>query len=285
MLMSKTPDELRERIRDYYLTTTDASYLKSWSPESLGVHFGIDGEGVTTHEESLANTNRFLASALGLTAEMRCLDAGCGVGGTAIWVAEHIGAHVLGINLAENQIAHARRFADARGVGDRTRFEVMDYAQTSLLPISLDAVWNLESLCHASAPGAVLSHLASLLRPGGTYACLDFFRGHRGDPENVRELCEGWVLPSFMTFEEAQQAVEATGLHITRATDETERVLRSASTLIQMANARRVQLEFQRAFMGGVDPIYDGHTRAALGCSRGFYDGSVTYGLIVASKS
>lgn len=279
-----TPDDLRNRIREYYLTTTDASYLASWSPQSLGVHFGVHEEGITTHEASLENTNRFLADALGVKPGMRCLDAGCGVGGTSIWIANHRGAEVTGINIAENQIEHARRFAQERGAAERTSFQVMDYAATSFDAGSFDIAWNLESLCHANDPRAVLAHLFGLVRPGGRYACLDFFRGHRGDSANVRALCDGWVLPSFMSFEEAQDALRSAGFVIERATDETEKVLRSASTLIQMASARKVQLDVQRALGGEVDRVYEGHTLAALGCARGFYDGSVTYGLLVAAK-
>lgn len=282
--MAATPRSLRDQIRAYYQVTTDASYLASWSPEALGVHFGVDGEGVSSHEESLENTNRFVADALSIGEGARCLDAGCGVGGTAIWVANARGAHVTGINIAENQVAHARRFAAERGAAARTEFHVMDYADAALPEGTFDAAWNLESLCHASDPRTVLRHLFGLVRPGGRYACLDFFRGHGGDPQHVRDLCDGWVLPSLMSFEEAQEAVRGAGFAVERATDETARVLRSASTLIQMASARGQQLALQRVFLGEVDPIYEGHTRAALGCARGFYDGAVTYGLIVATR-
>jgi len=282
--MEGTPEDLQARIRAYYVATTDSSYLASWSPEALGVHFGMDGEEVRTHEQSLANTNRFLADALALSGDDRCLDAGCGVGGTAIWVALHRGAAVVGVNIADNQVAHARRFAEARGAAARTEFLVRDYAATNLDPGGFDVVWNLESLCHAADPRATLKHLYDLLRPGGRYACLDFFRGDRGDPKHVRDLCEGWVLPAFMSRREATEAVQLAGFEVARSVDVTPRVLRSASTLIAMAGARKSRIDLERALTGATDPIYEGHTLAALGCARGFYDGAVTYGLVVGVK-
>lgn len=283
--MPSTPDDLARRIRDYYGPMTDESYLRGWSASSLGIHFGLDGDGVTTHDESLTQTNRYLADALEIAPGARCLDAGCGVGGTSIWVARERQARVVGISLVEGQIEHARRFAAERGVEARAEFLVADYATTPFAPESFDAIWTLESLCHASDPGATLRHLFGLLRPGGRYACLDLFRGDGSSPEGLAALCEGWVLPALMTRTEIADALRAAGFVDVVERDETPRVLRSAATLIGMASARKRLLDMERIFTGRCDAVYEGHTRAALACARGFYDGSVTYGLVTGTKA
>jgi cyclopropane-fatty-acyl-phospholipid synthase len=58
---------------------------------------------------------------------MRVLDIGCGWGGMALAIHRATGADVLGITLSEEQLALARERAEAAGVSDHVRFELIDY--------------------------------------------------------------------------------------------------------------------------------------------------------------
>ena len=55
------------------------------------------------------------------------LDIGCGWGGLALTLAREFGARVTGITLSAEQLAAARERAEAEGLADRVRFELMDY--------------------------------------------------------------------------------------------------------------------------------------------------------------
>lgn len=277
-------DPLRA-VRTYYDVTTERSFLSGWSAEGYGLHFGLDGPGVETHAQSLRATNDAVAEALALADGARCLDAGCGVGGTAIDLAQRRGVEVLGVTLSTRQAALARRFADEAGVGGRVRFAVADYGATGLAEGSFDAVWALESFCHAIDPRAVLGHLVGLLRPGGRFACIDMFRGDGGDPANARDLCEGWVLPALDRRDALARLAGEVGLAAVQSIDLTQRVLRSAETLLPLARAQQMRVEFERRLAGGTDEVMAGHVRGALGCARGFLDGAVTYGLVVGVKA
>ena len=68
-----------------------------------------------------------IAAKLALAPDQRVLDIGCGWGGMAIYIARKVGAEVLGITLSEEQLALARERAQAAGVADRVRFELVDY--------------------------------------------------------------------------------------------------------------------------------------------------------------
>lgn len=57
----------------------------------------------------------------------RLLDIGCGWGHLAVAAAKQYNADVLGITLSKEQLAGARELADREGVGDRVRFELMNY--------------------------------------------------------------------------------------------------------------------------------------------------------------
>ena len=58
---------------------------------------------------------------------LRLLDIGCGWGGFALYLHKHYGAEVMGVALAPDQIAFCKERAEAEGVADKVRFELMDY--------------------------------------------------------------------------------------------------------------------------------------------------------------
>jgi len=63
----------------------------------------------------------------GSASGMRILDIGCGWGGLALYLNRHFGCEVLGVSLAPDQVAFARERAEAAGVADKVKFEVIDY--------------------------------------------------------------------------------------------------------------------------------------------------------------
>ncbi|MBX9700294.1 MAG: cyclopropane-fatty-acyl-phospholipid synthase family protein [Acetobacteraceae bacterium] len=84
--------------------------------------------GAETLEEAQAAKKRHIAAKLRLDRpDLEVLDIGCGWGGMAISLARDWGARVTGITLSEEQLAEARRRAEAAGLADRVRFELMDY--------------------------------------------------------------------------------------------------------------------------------------------------------------
>ena len=55
------------------------------------------------------------------------LDIGCGWGGTALYLNRVAGVKVTGITLSEEQLKVARERAQAAGVSDQVKFELVDY--------------------------------------------------------------------------------------------------------------------------------------------------------------
>ena len=68
-----------------------------------------------------------IAGKLALRPGVRVLDIGCGWGGLALYLHRVSGAEVTGITLSEEQLKIARARADAAGVADKVRFELVDY--------------------------------------------------------------------------------------------------------------------------------------------------------------
>jgi len=113
----------------------------------------------------------------------RALDAACGAGYGSAILAERPDVAVLGIDVSEDAVAHAR----ARHAGERIAFRAAD-ALAFDDPAGFDTIVSLETIEHVADPGRLVERLAGLLRPGGTFVAsvpttpsTDFNPHHRHD--------------------------------------------------------------------------------------------------------
>ena len=163
-----------DRLRRYYEDTWFEYRLLWLDPRTRAMHFGFEQPGTHRHAASLLALNHVMAEHAGLRPGQRVLDAGCGVGGTAMWLAEVYSADVVGINVVENHVERARRYARDRRLGARVRFEVADYTSTPFDPESFDVVWAQESACHAPDKAALAAEAHRLLRSGGRLVMAEY---------------------------------------------------------------------------------------------------------------
>ena len=98
------PLHVVEELRRYY-DGTWLDYRLLWLNKSnYAIHFGYwDGE-TRSHSGSLTNLNSVLAKRIGIEPGMRVLDAGCGAGGSALWLARTCDVDVVGITPVQSQI-------------------------------------------------------------------------------------------------------------------------------------------------------------------------------------
>lgn len=54
------------------------------------------------------------------------LNVGCGAGGTTTFIVENFGCHVVGVDIKENMIESTRKWAQRKGVVEKTEFRVAD---------------------------------------------------------------------------------------------------------------------------------------------------------------
>ncbi len=80
-----------------------------------------------TLEIAQENKKRLVAAKLALQPGQKVLDIGCGWGGLALFIAGQADVEVLGVTLSREQHAIANQRAQAMGLADRVRFELMDY--------------------------------------------------------------------------------------------------------------------------------------------------------------
>ncbi len=78
-------------------------------------------------EQAQADKKAHIAGKLNLAPGQRVLDIGCGWGGTALYLNQVADVDVLGVTLSQEQLKVARERAEAAGVADRVKFELIDY--------------------------------------------------------------------------------------------------------------------------------------------------------------
>ena len=97
---------------------------------------------------------------------MKVLDIGCGWGGFALYLNKHYDCEVLGVALAPDQIAFCNERAEALGVADKVKFELMDYRDVEG---QFDRISSVGLLEHVGTPHYphFFAHTNKLLTPDG----------------------------------------------------------------------------------------------------------------------
>jgi tocopherol O-methyltransferase len=224
------------RAVERYYDATWYDYRGFWMrPKDRAIHFGYWDAGVSDHSSSLLRMNEILAERAGIAIGTHVYDAGCGVGGSAFWLAEHLGATVVGVNIVPDQVDRARRYATDRDLQEFTQFRQADYAQTGLPSGTFDVAWVLESLCHAEDKRAVLEECFRLLVPGGVVVIAEYLRVGHGLPVAsealLREWLSGWAIPDLATEAEISAWLRSVGFGDVSADDITEQVRPSVRRL------------------------------------------------------
>ena len=136
-----------------------------------------------------------IAGKLALEPGMRVLDIGCGWGGMAIYLAQKADAEVLGITLSEDQLALAGERADAAGVSDRVRFELVDYRDLAKRGESFDRIVSVGMFEHVGVPqfDAFFRACAGLMNDRG--AMLLHTIGRLGSPGYTDAFTDKYIFP------------------------------------------------------------------------------------------
>ncbi len=119
-----------KNIVDYYAESENA-YKDSWDlNNSLAIHYGYWDDKVKNFPQSLLRMNEVMMEAAEIRSTDKVLDAGCGIGGSSIFLAQKIGCSVTGIGLSERQVYKAKELAIGKKVDEKVDFRVMNYCAT-----------------------------------------------------------------------------------------------------------------------------------------------------------
>lgn len=162
----------------------------------------------------------------------KVLDAGCGVGGSAFWLAKNRGAHVTGITLSERQFAKAKELSARLGLEKQTEFSLQDFTKTNFPDGTFDVVWAIESVCYALDKSIFLKEAYRVLKPGGHIIVGDGFLERL--PQNEKEVTmlknflKGWALDNLAESKNFEHILKIAGFRNIQDWDMTEAILPTA---------------------------------------------------------
>jgi ubiquinone/menaquinone biosynthesis C-methylase UbiE len=153
------------------------------------------------------------ADRAGITAGMRVLDLGCGLGGASRYLAAVLGAQVSAIDLTPDFVEIARELTSRCGL------EGIEFRQANALALpfedrSFDHVWCHNVTMNIGDKDRLVREVARVLRPQGRFSCVEVEQGPAGAPRFplpwAREPSS-----SFLVTPEAMRAViERAGFRI-----------------------------------------------------------------------
>ncbi len=199
-----------DKVVGYYDTETHGLYLTGWNRDHI--HFGLFEPGQCpkpnewfTDSEIHARAVVRMVEATVAPAEIgrqhHVVDAGCGVGGTAIHLARTRGCKVTGVNIVDMQLEIAAGKAAQAGLEGLVSFEYADCSRHLPFPDnSVDVVVNIESACHYVDRANFLREVHRILKPSGKIVATDWMaRDGLTDAEYekyIEPICEPYALPS-----------------------------------------------------------------------------------------
>jgi len=150
-------------------------------------------------EQAQLDKKAHIAAKLALEPGQRVLDIGCGWGGMALFLHRVAGVDVLGVTLSEHQLKIARQRAQAAGVSDHVKFELIDYR---LLDQQFDRIVSVGMFEHVGARhyDEFFAKCRNLLKPDGVMLLHTI--GELGepptgpDPFTDKYIFPGYHLPS-----------------------------------------------------------------------------------------
>lgn len=211
-----------------YYDSTEVHYRRFWKFEqSLGLHYGVWDETTKTLADAILNTNAKLAKIGLVKQEDYVLDAGCGVGGSTIFMAKKYGCEIVGITLSAKQVETATGQAVKHGVSEITSFKEMSYYSTSFEDNTFDVVWAMESMQTATDKSLFFKEVKRILKPEGRLLIGDVFKAYDysiDDSRLLQEMINGWAMSDLLTHKELESVGSQYGFSVLGSLDVTEEV-------------------------------------------------------------
>lgn len=183
-----------EKVMLFYKHSKMAEWWKA--NETHAFHFGYYEKGYRTHFDAILHMNDIAWGMLGLDGarSQDVLDAGCGVGGTAMYLAKkYPSVAFTGISIVPSEIQIAEELAVLNKVTGSTRFLVSNFCATTFADASFDGIIALESLNYARDMDAAVKELYRVLRPGGRLVILDGFRSRNQFSPLMQKAYNHWL--------------------------------------------------------------------------------------------
>ena len=162
--------EAAARYKATYDTALSELLSRVWGGN---LHMGLFQDPTEPLLTAQMRANRHMAEAAALRAGQEVIEAACGVGGTARYLAQNYGVRVRATNIAETQLTEARELTQKAGLSHLVDYRYADYHQLPFPDASFDVWWCQEALLYSVDKRRVLDEAIRVVRPGGRLIMYD----------------------------------------------------------------------------------------------------------------
>jgi tocopherol O-methyltransferase len=224
-----------------------------------------------------------LAERAGVLRGSHVLDIGCGVGGSAFWLAQKFGCRVTGLTISSVQARMATRRTKALGLSDRVQFQVTDANLWHPALESVDMIWIMESSEHFQDKETFFKRCASALKPGGVLAVCAWLRRdgpmREDEQELVGTIAKAMLSASLGNLTDYQRWMRESGLAVVTAEDITRRIEPTWTHCSRIAEGLPV-----KCFVRFADSSTRRFVRSFPLMTKAYAQGAMAFGLFVAKK-
>lgn len=207
-------------VDSYYDLATEF-YEWGWG---TSFHFADRREGETFHQ-SILRHEYYLAGRLNINRGASVLDCGCGIGGPARNIARFTGSKIKAITINQFQVDRGNVLSVREGIRDQVELIKADFMKMPFDDASFDAVYAIESTCHAPDRSKVYGEILRVLKPGGIFACYEWCLTDKYDPKNEthrrikKEIEVGDGLPDLVHTSVCSKALKDSGFEVLEVRD------------------------------------------------------------------
>jgi len=156
---------------------------------------------------------------------MRVLEVGCGLGGTARYLALEHGCRVVGIDLTREYVDAAAALAELTGLGGQVEFRRASALDIPFSNEYFDVAWTEHVQMNIPDKRRFYKEIARILAPSGCLLFHDIFQGAGGAPHYPVPWAEDDSISFLISPRSAQTTLEQCGFTLTAWEDETEQSL------------------------------------------------------------
>jgi len=231
---------LNQRIQHFYDRSTQL-WLDVWGEHMHHGYYGADGSERKEHRQAQIDLIEELLTWGEVHSAGRILDVGCGVGGSARYLARKFDAEVLGLTLSEVQAERAAAYNQQANLQDQVKIRAQDMMTLTETDGQFDLIWSLESAEHIADKRGLLELFYKMLKPGGKFLMVTWC--HRDVPPTLNDeeksvinnICELYHLPPMISPGDYEQIVQDLGFQNIKIADWSEAVRPFWGAVIQSA--------------------------------------------------
>jgi sarcosine/dimethylglycine N-methyltransferase len=157
-------DDATARYRAMYDTALSTLLSRIWGGN---LHMGLFESRDEPLLPAQMRANAHMAKAAAFKPGQKVIEAACGVGSTARYLAKNYGVHVQATNIAEMQLTEGRELTAQAGLSHLVDFSYADYHELPFPDSSFDVWWCQEALLYSIDKRRVFDEAIRVLRPGG----------------------------------------------------------------------------------------------------------------------